>query len=89
MRERAVLFDLISARAGWLAQRQAVLGQNVANADTPGFRPLDLAPASFERLLQGGWARSRPHLAGARDGRRPLRHGSAPGRSILRDRPLG
>ena len=53
MRERAVLFDLISARAGWLAQRQAVLGQNVANADTPGFRPLDLAPASFERLLQG------------------------------------
>src|SRR3954449_3551650 len=38
---RATLFDLISARSAWLGQRQAVLGQNVANADTPGSRPRD------------------------------------------------
>ena len=51
LQPRAVLFDLISARAAWLGQRQAVLGQNVANADTPGYRPRDLEPAGFEALL--------------------------------------
>ena len=38
------LFDLISARSAWLGQRQAVLGRNVANADTPGYLPRDLTP---------------------------------------------
>jgi flagellar basal-body rod protein FlgB len=53
-----VLFDLISARAAWLGQRQAVLGQNVANADTPGYRPRNLEPADFARLLRGAGGRS-------------------------------
>lgn len=52
--QRAALFDLISGRAGWLAQRQAVLTRNVANADTPEFQPLDLVPASPARLLAAG-----------------------------------
>jgi flagellar basal-body rod protein FlgB len=52
LQPRAVLFDLISARAAWLGQRQAVLGQNIAQADTPGFRPLDLKPVSFAGLLR-------------------------------------
>jgi flagellar basal-body rod protein FlgB len=52
--QRAALFDLISGRAGWLAQRQAVLTRNVANADTPKFQPLDLVPASPARLLATG-----------------------------------
>jgi flagellar basal-body rod protein FlgB len=53
LQPRAMLFDLISARAAWLGQRQAVLGQNVAQADTPGFRPLDLRPVDFAGLLRG------------------------------------
>lgn len=48
---QSVLFDLISARSRWLAQREAVLTRNVANADTPDYQPLDLRPASFEELL--------------------------------------
>ena len=71
---RPLLFDLISTRQRWLGQREAVLGQNVANADTPDYRPLDLKPASFRELL--GWrlgptlavqlARTQPlHVAGA------------------------
>ena len=48
---RAILFELISARSAWLGQRQAVLGQNVAHADTPGYLPRDLEPVSFEGLL--------------------------------------
>ncbi|WP_237216424.1 flagellar basal body rod protein FlgB [Falsiroseomonas oryziterrae] len=42
---------LAERRLGWLDRRQAVLAQNVANADTPGFRPRDLTP--FGRELAG------------------------------------
>jgi flagellar basal-body rod protein FlgB len=36
------LFALVASKSRWLAQRHAVLSANVANADTPGFTPLDL-----------------------------------------------
>ena len=49
---RATLFELISARSAWLGQREAVLGQNVANADTPGYRPRDLEPVGFDGLMR-------------------------------------
>lgn len=48
----SLLFALLSRRAAWLGARQSVLAQNLANADTPGFRPSDLAP--FERALAQG-----------------------------------
>ena len=48
---RGLLFDLLSTRQRWLAQREAVLTRNVANADTPSFRPLDLEPRSFAKAL--------------------------------------
>jgi flagellar basal-body rod protein FlgB len=35
----------------WLGQRQEVLAQNVANADTPGFRARDLKPLSFGEMI--------------------------------------
>jgi hypothetical protein len=35
----APLFKLISARLAWLSQREVILGQNLANADTPRYRP--------------------------------------------------
>jgi flagellar basal-body rod protein FlgB len=35
---------LAESRMRWLDARQRVLAQNVANADTPGFRPSDLRP---------------------------------------------
>ncbi len=50
---QAPLFKLISARMSWLAQRQVVLGQNLANADTPNYRPKDLREADFARLAEG------------------------------------
>jgi flagellar basal-body rod protein FlgB len=42
---------LAERRLHWLDRRQSVLAQNVANADTPGFRPRDLVP--FARELDG------------------------------------
>ena len=35
---------LAEARLRWLDARQRVLAQNVANADTPGYRPSDVRP---------------------------------------------
>ncbi len=49
----ASLFKLLSARMGWLAQRQAILAQNIANADTPDYRPKDLRESDFQKLAQG------------------------------------
>ena len=46
------IFALITQRMAWLAQRQEILAQNIANADTPGYRPRDLTAKSFRALLQ-------------------------------------
>lgn len=40
------LLPAIKSRMSWLGQRQAVLARNIANADTPGYRPRDLRPFS-------------------------------------------
>ncbi len=37
---------------GLRAMRNEILSSNIANADTPGFKPRDLAPINFERLAQ-------------------------------------
>ena len=41
------LFGLLKGRMGYLNERQRLISQNVANADTPGFRPKDLAEPRF------------------------------------------
>ena len=38
------LFDLADRRLAYLQHRQQVLAQNVANANTPGYRARDLEP---------------------------------------------
>lgn len=42
--------SLAERRLAWLDARQRLLAQNVANSDTPGFRPSDAVP--FQSLLQ-------------------------------------
>ena len=38
------LFATLKSKLGYLADRQQVIAQNVANTDTPGFTPSDLKP---------------------------------------------
>ncbi len=45
------VFEAINRRTGWLGQRQRVLAQNIANADTPDYLPRDLKQGPFARLL--------------------------------------
>ena len=36
----------------WLTQRQEILSQNIANADTPRYRTTDLKPFQFRDILR-------------------------------------
>ncbi len=47
----------IMAKMNWLDQNQQVIAQNVANSDTPGFRPKTLKEADFETFLGASLAR--------------------------------
>lgn len=46
------LLSILQRRAQWLGKRQELLSQNVANADTPGYRAQDLKDTKFQQLLK-------------------------------------
>lgn len=46
------LFAMLRNRLGYLGERQKVLAENVANADTARYTPEDLKPFSFDARLQ-------------------------------------
>lgn len=51
------LLSQIKGRMTWLDERQRVVAQNVANADTPGFVARDLkAPTDFAAAMRQGGA---------------------------------
>jgi len=54
------LFQVIAKRMDWLGQRQTVLAENIANADTPEYAPQDLSERDFRRVLRGQMARVDP-----------------------------
>ena len=44
-------FQALNTRMSWLNERQRLLAENVAHANTPGFRAKDLAEPNFRDLL--------------------------------------
>jgi len=54
------ILSVLRTRMEWVQARQKVLAENVANADTPGFRPRDLVQPKFN---QPGTLRE-PHVGG-------------------------
>lgn len=52
------LFDLVEKQRSWLSARQSAVSQNVANANTPGYKAVDVT--SFSKVLD----RSALDLAG-------------------------
>lgn len=48
------LFALADRRLAWLDRRVATVAQNIANADTPRFRPRDVAPFAATLRDLGG-----------------------------------
>ena len=48
------LVGMLKTRMRWLESRQKILSENVANANTPGYRERDLRPLGFQELVEGG-----------------------------------
>lgn len=48
------LFSMLRTRMRWHQERQKLLAENVANAETPGYRARDLSMPSFQSLVRGG-----------------------------------
>jgi flagellar basal-body rod protein FlgB len=46
------LFAMLRQRMGYLSERQRVIAENIANADTPGYVGRDLKPFTFSAALQ-------------------------------------
>jgi len=47
------LFAAMAKHLQWLTARQDVIAENVANANTPGFKGADLKPLDFTKVLAG------------------------------------
>jgi flagellar basal-body rod protein FlgB len=65
------ILSMLRTRMQWHQERQRVLAENVANADTPYYRARDLAPPTFENMVQTTasltMARTEPGHIGAAD----------------------
>lgn len=46
------LFQALNAKMNYLDQRQKVLSQNIANANTPDYKPKDLTQVDFGTVLK-------------------------------------
>jgi flagellar basal-body rod protein FlgB len=66
------IFSMLRTRMQWHQERQQLLAENVSNANTPDFRPRDLAPLDLTRPQPAGAVgvtRTNPlHLAGMTTG---------------------
>jgi flagellar basal-body rod protein FlgB len=47
------IFSMLRTKLHWHQERQRLLAENVANADTPEFKPSDLAPLTFDASPRG------------------------------------
>ena len=56
------LFQMMSRRLAWLGARQQVLAQNIANANSPGYKPRDLVPLDFQSMAEGHMAPLAPTM---------------------------
>ena len=50
--ENLTLFKALGAKMDYLNQRQRIISQNIANSDTPGYRPQDLSPVDFGKVMK-------------------------------------
>ena len=46
------LFSMLKGKLGYVNERQRLISENIANADTPGYAPRDLKPFTFEQALR-------------------------------------
>ena len=46
------LFNIMKTKLEYLSQRQGVIAENIANADTPGYKAKDVSAPDFKKLVK-------------------------------------
>jgi flagellar basal-body rod protein FlgB len=86
------IFSMLRNRMQWHQERQRVLAENVANADTPNFRPRDLTAPKFGQPAQAATSgvtlvrTAAAHIAGSESAASAFQSGRQGGYEI---RPAG
>lgn len=62
------LMSAMLKKMDWLEERQKVIAQNIANADTPGYKPLEVKEIDFKELLGSSASRLSLGVSGAEAG---------------------
>lgn len=57
---KIAVFAIAKKRLSWLTERQEVLAQNIANADTPHYKPQDLTERSFLQAVRSSGSQEAP-----------------------------
>ncbi len=47
------LMSAMLKKMDWHEERQKIIAQNIANADSAGYRPMDIKPLDFKQILGG------------------------------------
>ena len=50
--DKIAVFRMTTGKMSWLSERQRVLSQNIANSDTPEYRPKDLQKVDFRQNVR-------------------------------------
>jgi flagellar basal-body rod protein FlgB len=86
------ILSMLRTRTHWHQERQRLLAENVANADTPNFKPRDLTPPKFDQTAPSAGAApaltrtNATHFAGSARGAAQF---PADGRLTYQTRPAG
>lgn len=51
------IMKMMQVRMHYLAERQDVIAHNIANMDTPGYKPHDLPKLNFDRAVKGAMSK--------------------------------
>jgi flagellar basal-body rod protein FlgB len=86
------IFSMLRTRMQWHQDRQRILTENVANADTPKFKPRDLAPLKLDQAQPApaalGLARTNAMHLGS-GGSDPTSQFGLDRKSVFETRPAG
>lgn len=79
------LFSMLKTRMRWLEERQKLLAENVANANTPNYSARDLKQLDFRGELEASLSTSALHMTATQPGH----IGASPGTRGFEQNPAG
>jgi flagellar basal-body rod protein FlgB len=62
------LMSAMLKKMDWHEERQKIIAQNIANADSVGYRPMDMKPLDFKQILGGSTSSLSMSVAGSNGG---------------------